>query len=246
MRKKPNKNNQNIVCPRILVYKDDYGIYVRDDGNNCWWSFHFDADDLETMKLCETSIGWKREKEAKNPDNLTPIPNELVPAFLNNHSKQYNRLTIYNIIQQMYGMTETEIDALYHRDVQAAKLVQLAIDEYLKKDKHHSKNDWLVEYHMNDWYQNAKHGRTIGWDDQRIINYLVRRKIPYELSFKDSVMIDIFGKMHPTKYSLLYEFHDASKEQEEIMDEAVEKYPDENDIDKAYYYYVEHAYGKHY
>ena len=56
----------------------------------------------------------------------------------------------------------------------------------------------------------------------------------------DTTMVDIFGEYHPTKYFLLHEYHSywdyLGNELDDIVNEAVELYPDEDDFDKAYYF----------
>lgn len=48
-----------------------------------------------------------------------------------------------------------------------------------------------------------------------------------------------FSECHPTKRDLLYEFYDCNDDEEKIINKAVELYPEKENIDKAYYYFIE-------
>ena len=86
-------------------------------------------------------------------------------------------------------------------------------------------------YHKARWYLNIWNG-----DKERAKKYMKERDIP-ELFSYDNTMVDVFGECHPTKRMLLHEFHDFWGDRlNKIIDEAVEKYPENNDFDLAYYY----------
>lgn len=50
-------------------------------------------------------------------------------------------------------------------------------------------------------------------------------------------MVDIFGECNPTKRNLLHDFYNhLGEELYDVIDKAIEVYPDEKDFDKAFYY----------
>ena len=128
------------------------------------------------------------------------------------------------------------MDKIYNRDTKVYAITKKCIDKY-KKDHKCYNRDFV--WHFSSLYQDVKYYLyEFKWDEKRIIKYINERTIPNML-YPDDTMVDIFSECHPTKYSLLYEFYNCNDEEEAIMDKAVELYPEKENIDKAYYYFIE-------
>lgn len=225
--------------PIIKVYQKEHGFYFLDSVNNCWWSFHFTFPDMDTFNLCESMLGWETDEYIeKHPECLKTLSEKQTKIFLDNFNKKFNRLTIYNLLQEVYFISEPQLDKIFNRNVSTYNLVDKAIKKYQKSLNTYRKDHFVYKHHFGQWYDAVNQYKKWNWDDDRIITYLIKREIPQKIaeSFYRP-FIDIFGECHPTKYSLLYEFYNNGDEV--LMDKAVELYPNEEDIDKAYYYYIE-------
>jgi hypothetical protein len=70
----------------------------------------------------------------------------------------------------------------------------------------------------------------------RVKNYL-KEHGDLDVFHRDHVMVDIFGCDDNRRYRLLHDFHDWwGDDLDKFIDEAVEKYPEDNDFDKRYHY----------
>ena len=76
-------------------------------------------------------------------------------------------------------------------------------------------------------------------DKERVTKFVIEYEIPKHTCFYHA-MVDVFGDYHPTKRFLLHEFYTRWGDRlDNIIDKAIELYPDSKDYDKAYYYVKE-------
>jgi len=229
------KKTQNTPIVKVCKLENEFAFL--DDVNNCVWCFYLDFPDLETLKISETHFNDETEKFIKK--NAKELPKDLAITFINNYNVKNNRLSIYNILTNTFNIDEAELDKIFNRDIEAFEILNEAIDQYSKEKGNDIRKNYTLQYNLENLYRFIVNQKQY-WDKDRLIAYLLKRKIKNELiPALGRPYIDIFGECHPTKYSLLYEFYNCSKEDEAVMDEAVELYPDINDIDKAYYYFIE-------
>lgn len=203
-----------------------YFMTWRDNGLFC---FTLNVPDMNTLQLCECSVGTK-EREDKIFEEATQIP-ELFNHQFNLIYKQKNNYDgISRILQEVFNIDYRIIDKAYDRDLARAEFVK----EVMVEMKNRYYGDSFYFSHLYDkarWYLNIWNG-----DKERTKKYMIEHDIP-ELHSIDHALVDIWGEMHPTKRRLLHEFHNHWGDHlDKIIDEAVEKYPDKDDFDLAYYY----------
>ena len=210
--------NHDEECPSF------YFMTRRDNGLFC---FSLQVPDMNTLQLCECLVG----DEDKIFEEATQIP-ELFNHQFNLIYKQKNNYDgISRILQEIFNIDYRIIDKAYDRD--------LVLADFVKDVMSVMKNDYdrNSSYKFGELYRKAKYYLHI-WDGdkERAEKYMREHDIP-ELSSHDMTLVDVFGEMHPTKRQLLHEFHDSwGNRLDRIIDEAVEKYPDKDDFDLAYYY----------
>ena len=205
---------------------DFYFMTWRDNG---LFIFSLEIPDMDTLQLCECSTSKEREDEIF--EQATQIPETFNHQFNLIYNKKNNYDGISRILQETFSIDYKVIDRAYDRDLALADFVKDAMSE-MKNDYYRNSN-----YYFRKIYWKARRYLDI-WngDKERAKKYLRERDIP-ELYSYDHTMVDIWGEMHPTKRMLLHEFHDYWGDRlDKIIEEAVEKYPDNNDFDLAYYY----------
>lgn len=218
----------------VKIYKSKHGdFYFMNSPTNGLWSLSLEIPDLNTFQLCPCSIGYEEEKTAWDKGIELPADDA---AFFNKHYKsKNNRGIIYNLIQSLYNISVEELDKLYNRYPKVMDLTKEIIKKW--SSKHNCTIDW--DYDIKKIYRDVKYYMDM-WDEdkERVTKYMLERIIN-RLIYPELVMVDIFSECHPTKYDLLYEYYNCNDEEEKIMDDAVELFPDTKDIDKAYYYFKE-------
>ena len=199
----------------------------RDNGLFC---FSLEMPEMDTLQLCECSVGTN-EEEDKIFEAAVKIPETLNHQFNLIYNKKNNYDGISKILRETFNIDQEIIDKAYDRDLALGEFVKDAMSEI--KDDHYRKSS----YYFRELYYNAR--RYLGiWngDKERAKKYIREHDIPGFLSY-DHALVDIWGEMHPTKRHLLHEFHNSWGDRlDKIVDEAVKKYPDNNDFDLAYYY----------
>ena len=218
-----------------IYYRENHpGYYFWTRKENGLWSLHLELPDMDTFQLCQCSIGY--EEEPKVYENSKEVSKEYTKIFDTYYNKKNNREKLYSVIKSVFNTTDEELDKIYNRDTKVYVITKKYIDKY-KKDHKCYNRDFV--WHFSSLYQDVKYYLyEFKWDEKRIIKYINERTIPNML-YPDDTMVDIFSECHPTKYSLLYEFYNCNDEEEAIMDKAVELYPEKENIDKAYYYFIE-------
>ena len=204
-----------------------YFMTWRENGLFC---FNLKVPDMNTLELFGCSVVTK-EDEDRIFEEATQIPELFNHQFNLICKKKNNYDGISRILQEVFNIDYRVIDKAYDRDLDRADFIKDVMFEI--KDNHY-RND---SYYFNKLYDKAKYYLRI-WngDKERAKKYMREHDIP-EFWSMDGTLVDVFGECHPTKRHLLHEFHDSWGDRlDKIIDEAVEKYPDKNDFDLAYYY----------
>lgn len=218
-----------------IYYRENYpGYYFWTRKENGLWCLSLELPDMDTFQLCECGIGY--EEEPKAYENSKEVSKEYTKIFDTYFNKKNNRKKLYSVIKSVFNTTDEELDKIYNRDTKVYEITKRSIDTYINEHKRSSRDfDW----HFRNIYQDVKYYLyDYKWDENRIIKYLNKRIIP-KMLYPDDTLVDIFSECHPTKRDLLYEFYNCNDEEEAIMDKAVELYPEKENIDKAYYYFIE-------
>lgn len=218
-----------------IYYREKYPNYyfwtTKENGLFC---LRLDVPDMDTYILCSCSVSHEDELMAFS--NSKEVSEKYTKLFNDNYDKKNNRKALYTVIKSLFETSDEELDAIYGRDMVIHNIVNKSIDRFVTK-KHLKNRD--LEWYFSNLYDDAKFlSKSYKWNDERVINYLNKRVIP-KLLYPDFAMVDVFSNCHPTKRDLLHEFYTCNKQEEEIMDKAVELFPNDEDIDKAYYYFIE-------
>ena len=214
-----------------------YFMTWRDNGLFC---FSLEMPEMDTLQLYACSVGTN-EEEDKIFEEATQISELFNHQFNLICKKEHNYDGISRILQEVFNIDYKVIDRAYDRDLALGEFVKDSMSEI--KDDNYRKSS----YYFRELYYNARRYLSI-WngDKERAKKYIREHDIPEFWSY-DHTMVDIWGEMHPTKRMLLHEFHDYWGDRlDKIIDEAVEKYPENNDFDLAYYYTKEKLKDKDY
>lgn len=211
-------------------------IYYNNDKNNpsfyfmTWkengiFCFNLAIPDMDTLILCPCISPNDEEIWCK----AVKISEELNHEFNLICRAKNNYTGISKILKEVFNIEQDVIDKAYGRDMEIYELVKSAVDEHpdFRRDS----------YIFRKLFEKGRRYLKI-WDGdkERAKKYLIEHDIP-ELRSYDTTLVDIWGEMHPTKRMLLHEFHDYWGDRlDKIVSEAIEKYPDKNDFDKAFYY----------
>ena len=204
---------------------------------NGLFSMHLKAPDMDTLELCSCMTG----EDDKIFNEATQISELFNHQFNLICKKEHNYDGISRILQEVFNIDYKVIDRAFDRDLELADFVKDVMSE-MRDDYYRNSN-----YYFREIYRKARRYLDI-WngDKERAKKYMRERDIP-ELYSYDNTMVDVFGECHPTKRMLLHEFHDFWGDRlDKIIDEAVEKYPENNDFDLAYYYTKEKLRDKDY
>lgn len=218
-----------------IYYRENHpGYYFWTRKENGLWSLHLELPDMDTFQLCQCLIGY--EEEPKAYESSKEVSKEYTKIFDTYFNKKNNRKKLYSVIKSVFNTTDEELDKIYNRDTKVYEITKRSIDTYINEHKRSSRDfDW----HFRNIYQDVKYYLyDYKWDENRIIKYLNKRIIP-KMLYPDDTLVDIFSECHPTKRDLLYEFYDCNDDEEKIINKAVELYPEKENIDKAYYYFIE-------
>lgn len=213
--------NHDENCPAF------YFMTWRDNGLFC---FSLEMPEMDTLQLCECSVGTN-EEEDKIFEAAVKIPETLNHQFNLIYNKKNNYDGISRILQEVFNIDYKVIDRAFDRDLALTDFVKDVMSE-MKEGQYGN-----YSYHFRELYREAKYYLHI-WDGdkERAKKYMREHDIPVFWSW-DGALVDIWGEMHPTKRFLLHEFHNSWGDRlYRIIEEAVEKYPGENDFDLAYYY----------
>ena len=188
---------------------------------NGLFSMHLKAPDMDTLELCCCMTG----DDDKIFNEATQISELFNHQFNLICKKEHNYDGISRILQEVFSIDYKVIDRAFDRDLELVDFVKDVMSEMSD------------DYCFKKLYRKARRYLNI-WDGdkERVKKYMREHDIP-KFNFHDNTMVDIFGECHPTKRMLLHEFHGFWGDRlDKIIDEAVEKYPDNNDFDLAYYY----------
>lgn len=209
---------------------DYYFMTTKKNGLFC---ASLEIPDIDTLQINATWVG--QEVEDKAWEESVEVPVEERDKFNIWINREGNYEHISEVLRNVLGVDQEEIDKVYDRDPEMVDFTQEIVDEGMK-------NIFLTDYEFKSLYRKVKYHMNI-WnnDKERVKKYLIEHG---DVGFHhDGKLIDIFGEMHPTKRKLYRDFSDWWGAWNDLLDdlieEAVEKYPDENDFDKAYYYVKE-------
>lgn len=210
-----------------IYYRESYpNFYFMTRRENGLWCMNLQIPDIDTLVLCECCIGV--EEEDKAWEEAVEASAEDTKIFDTFYDKKGNYQTISNVLKSVFSVTQEEIDKIYDRNPEMM--------EFTKELAVHYK---ISDYEVCELYRKVKrHMNTWSGDKERVKKYLIEHG---DIGIKiDGTIVDIFGECHPTARLLLHDFHNYwGKELDALVEEAVEKYPDENDFDLAYYYVKE-------
>lgn len=221
----------------MKIYKAKNGrFWFYQNKENGWFCFYSTMPNKETLRLAPGCFGADEE--------ITLAVYNAIPVC-DSDAKKFNRIAqmennyndICDFIRQFYPeTTQKQLDDLFDYDVELIRLTNEIID---KSDKRKHIDGFTYTY--EEIYRDVKqHMKEWGGDIDRVTNFVILHDIDKHLSY-DHTLVDVWGKMHPTKRYLLHEFHGYWNmfNLEEHIAESVELYPDEKDYDKAYYYVKE-------
>lgn len=198
---------------------------------NGLWCMDLQIPDIDTLVLCECYIG--AEEEDKAWEEAVEVSTEDTKIFDTFYNKKGNYQIISNVLKNVFGVTQEEIDKIYDRNPEMLELTK----EIASTARYEISN-----YEMRELYRKVKrHMNRWNGDRERVKKYLIEHG---DVGFRwDGTMVDIFSKCHPTARLLLRDFHNRwGDELDALVEEAVEKYPNEDDFDLAYYYVKERLY----
>lgn len=217
---------------KIYHRKSYPGFYFMTRRENGLWCMDLQIPDIDTLVLCECFIG--AEEENKAWEEAVEVSAEDTKIFDTFYDKKGNYKIISNVLKNVFDVTQEEIDKIYDRNPEMleftreiAGAVRYEISDYEVRELYRK-----VKRYMNIW----------NGDKERVKKYLVEHG---DIGFRrDGTIVDIFGECHSTARLLLYDFHDrwGDDELDALIEEAVEKYPDKDDFDLAYYYVKERLY----
>lgn len=206
-------------------YLDYYFMTTRANG---LFVASLEIPDMNTLQICPCMIGT--EEEDKAWEEAVEVPVYYRNKFNIWHDKKNNYEQISEILREVLGVTQEEIDKVYERDLE-----MMGFTREIAEDGTRGKYE-LSNYELKELYRKTKYymGYWDG-DKQRVKNYLIEHG---EVGFHwDGALVDVFGEMHPTKRKLYHDFHNNWGDTlDELIDKAVEIFPDEKDFDHAYYY----------
>lgn len=205
---------------------DYYFMTTKENGLFC---ASLQIPDIDTLRINPCMIGLEEEEKAWNESVEVPV--EERDKFNKWINRKGNYEHISEVLRNVLGVDQEEIDKVYDRDPEMMKFTEEIAQEGSRYPLMFIEYEKLyrdVKYHMGIWNN----------DKERVKKYLIEHG---NVGFKrDGKLVDIFGEMHPTKRKLYRDFSDWwgawNGLLDKLIEEAVEKYPDENDFDKAYYY----------
>jgi len=213
----------------MKIYKTKSGgFWFAQTKENGWFCFSSTPPDINTLNLCPGMFGNQEEQTAW--DEGVDIPKDVeINVFNKFAKKKYNYTDVCEFIKTYYpDTTQDELNKQYDYYPELIKLT----DEIIKKSNR-SINDFLYE----EIYRDVKsHMREWDCDKERVTKFVIEYEIPKHMCSYHA-MVDVFGDYHPTKRFLLYEFYTRRGDRlDNIIDKAIELYPDNKDYDKAYYF----------
>lgn len=193
---------------------------------NCLWCFSPRIPDIDTLQLCECCLG-KYEDQAW--EEAVDVPQELMVRFNSIYSKKNNYQDVCEILKTVFDVSQEELDKIYEHDPEAIERTKEVIKFCTNRETY--------DYLFRQTHQKVRHLLSI-WDNDldRVKNYM-KEHGDLDIFRHDGAMVDVFGCEDNRVRSLLYDFHnDWGDDLDKFIEEAVEKYPEDNDFDKRYHY----------
>ena len=213
-----------------IYYRKDYpNFYFMTRRENGLWCFSPETPDIDTLQLCECCLG-KYEDQAW--EEAVDVPNELMKRFNSIYYKKNNYKDVCEILKTVFDVSQEELDEIYEHDPELVAKTQEVMDFCLEGKTLIHDNFFFRQTH-----QKVRHLLSI-WDNDldRVKNY-IKEHGDLDIFHHDGAMVDVFGCEDNRVRSLLYDFHNWwGDDLDEIIEEAVEKYPEDNDFDKRYHY----------
>ena len=211
---------------KIYRREDWLGYYFMTTKRNGLFSASLMIPDMNTLQLNACWLGDAEEKKAW--DEAVEVSPELTNKFNAWIGQKGNYERISEILIETLGVTQEEIDEVYGRDAEMM--------DFTREIAEQGSNFTLSDYELKELYRKTKMYMKI-WDGdkRRVKKYLIEHG-DIGIRWNDA-MVDVFGGDNPTKRMLYHDFHSHWGDVlDMLIDEAVKKYPDENDFDLAYYY----------
>ena len=211
---------------KIYRRKDWLDYYFMTTRKNGLFSASLSIPDMDTLRLNACWIGNPEEEKAW--EEAIDVPDDLCKEFNTWIGQKGNYEHISEVLKKVLGITQEEIDKVYHHDLDMMAFVNEIAEE--------GSNFKLTSYEMEELYRNTeRYMKVWNGDKERVKKYLIEHG---DVGLHtDGALVDVFGVTNPTKRKLLHDFHNHWGDVlDMLIDEAVEKYPDENDFDLAYYY----------
>lgn len=215
----------------MIIYLGNYkDVYFAKEHGGDWYCFASDiVPNPKNLHLCSCSIGYKEEQTARDKAI------ELSEEDNKNFERWFNLDDNYDVI---CGLIKKYIPELSQEDLDNMLDYHPDMIELTKKFWSPDEFDFRAMYHAVQTYM-----RTWDNDVERVTEYMNKVVVPKEKrKWHDHRMIDVWDD--DQRRAMLYrEFFDDCSLFNDICDaiiqEAVDKFPAENDFDKRHYYVAE-------
>lgn len=200
-------------------------FYFMTTKSNGLFTFTLQTPDIDTLVLHPTFIGAEREEEIW--EKAVDVDDNVRKIFESWCKKNNNYHVISDILKKNLDVTQEEIDKAYDRNPELVEYVKSVVEASGSK---------LDNFEIRILYRKAKKYLNV-WngDKDRAKKFLIEYEIRH--LYPDGTLVDIRGEENMNKRFLLRTFHGYwGDELDKLIEEAIEKYPDERDYDYAYYY----------
>lgn len=213
----------------MRIYKSEQGsFYFSQYQGNGWFCFNDSKPDIYTLNLCPCMFGHDEEKEAW--DKAIEVPSDKYAWFNKIAQRKNNYCDVCDFIKGFYEMTQNDLDKQFDHYPYLIEVTKDIINES-------SYNINISEYDFGNIYRCVKsHMQVWSNDIERVKKYVLEHDIPKQMAITHT-MVDVFGCEDTRRSSLLHEFYnDWGTSLDNIITEAIDFYPEQNDFDKRYYY----------
>lgn len=213
----------------MRIYQSSSGhFYVSQKKESGWFCFHMTPPDIYDVKLCECCFG----QEEKNAWELAKdVSSEDYKHFNEMMQRNKNYTDVRDFIMKYYDVSTGFVDKKLDFRPEIVDLTKWII----KKSGY---EDLFSKSHFPDLYHKVREC-FLCWDGDivRTVEYILKHHDVINTIHHERAYIDIWGTDNK-HISLLSEFHGwwNEKKLEKIVDKACDKYPDDKDFDKRYYY----------
>lgn len=212
----------------MRIYKSKHGrFYFSQYQNKGWFCFDDNKPDINTLRLCSCSFGYDEEKEAW--DKAIEVPNDRYVWFNEIAQRTNNYDDVCSFIKEFYDISQEELDKQFDHYPYFIEVTKDIINESTYKIN-------ISDYDFGNIYRGVKSHMSVWGDIERVKKYVLEHDIPKQMTLVHA-MVDVFGCEDARRSSLLHEFYNAwGTSLDNIITEAIELYPEQNDFDKRYYY----------